>query len=160
MKADRDLRRLTNGIVSSGNALVREAGRLFRPHGLSAVQFNVLHLLVDAPGGLRPSALTAALVVDASSTTYVLDRMEAAGWLRRRDDAHDRRASRIVLTPEGRRKHAAVAPLYAAALRETLRGLDPAKIAPLADALGEIQRAAHAGVSRVLHAAPRRKPPR
>ena len=150
MKADNDIRRLTTAIVSSGNALLREAGRLFKPHGISAAQFNVLNLLADAPEGLRPSDLTEALVVDPSSTTYLMDRMEELDWLQRLEDKRDRRATLLLLTPAGREMHKRVAPLYAAALRETLRGLDTARIAPLADALVEIQQAAHAAVDSVL----------
>jgi DNA-binding MarR family transcriptional regulator len=160
MKADMAIRRLTNAIVSSGNALLREAGRLFKPHGITAAQFNVLNLLADAPRGLRPSELTAALVVDPSSTTYVLDRMEVLGWLRRHADPRDRRATLIGLTAAGRKLHRRVTPCYVAALRETLRGLDGAKIVPLTAALGEIQQAAHAAVTTVLGAsrANRRRP--
>jgi DNA-binding MarR family transcriptional regulator len=119
------------------------------------VQFNVLHLLADS-GGMRPSDLTEALVVDASSTTYLIDRMEALGWIRRLEDRTDRRAWQIVMTPEGRKLHARVAPLYEAALRETLRGLDPTRINPMAQALGEIQQAAHAAVGIVLAHSPAR----
>lgn len=154
-----DIGQLTNAIVSAGNALLQEAGRLFKPHGISAAQFNVLNLLADASGGLRPSDLTQALVVDPSSTTYVLDRMETLGWLRRADDHDDRRAWRIVLTPAGRKLHERVAPLYAAALQQTMRGLDATRLAPLADALGEIQHAAHAAVDSVLTTQPQKRRP-
>lgn len=152
MKSDAELGRLTNAIVASGNALLREAGRLFKPHGITAVQFNVLALLADEPEGLRPSAITEAMVVEASSTTYVLDRMEALGWLKRAADSADRRALRIVLTKSGRALYAKVAPVYAAALRAMLAGLDPKTIAPLADTLTGVQTAAHEAVDRVLAA--------
>lgn len=124
---------------------------MFKPHGITAVQFNVLNLLSDMPRGLRPSDLTAALVVDPSSITYVVDRMEAAGWLRRVDDADDRRAWRIHLTPAGRALHARVIPLYRAALRETMRSLSVPRVASLTDALREIQTAAAAAVESVLN---------
>jgi len=128
--------------------LVREANRLFKPLGISAVQFNVLNLLKDAPAGLRPTQLTRALVVDASSTTYVLDRMEALGWIGRAEDKADRRANVIRLTPAGQRMHATVAPLYLAALGEMLRRLDPAPLPLLAQALDAIRGAAQSAVDR------------
>lgn len=157
IKSEPDIRRLTNAIVSAGNTLLREAGRLFKSHKITAAQFNVLILLSEAPAGLRASDLTAALVVDPSSITYVLDRMEARGWLRRVADHDDRRASRIVLTAAGRDLHRQVAPLYFAALQETLRGFSPDKIGPLTEALGKIQEAAHAAVDTVLATTPRRR---
>lgn len=95
-------------------------------------------------------------MVDPSSVTYVLDRMESRGWLRRAADHADRRAWRIVLTAAGRDLHRQVAPLYFAALQETLRGFEPGKIEPLTEALGKIQEAAHAAVDTVLATKPRR----
>jgi DNA-binding MarR family transcriptional regulator len=144
--------KLVHAILATGNRLIREAGRLFKPHGISAVQFNVLWLLAAAEDGLRPSELTAALVVDASSTTYVVDRMEALGWLKRRDDSADRRAWRIVLTPAGRKTYARVAAVYAAALqdvRRSLRGENPATLAASLERMGE---AAPAAADRGLQA--------
>ena len=150
MKAPVDPARLANAIIATGSTLLREAGRLFKPHGVTAVQFNVLHLLSDVPGGLRPSELTAALVVDASSTTYVMDRMETLGWLKRVDDKADRRAWRVVLTPAGQKRHAALAPLYFAALGEMLRRLRRTDVARVVAALEGIPAAAHAAVDAAL----------
>ena len=114
------------------------------------MQFNVLNLLTGAPSGMRPTSLTEALVVDASSTTYVIDRMESLGWIKRTEDPSDRRANLIVLTNAGRRMHSRVSPLYLAALREMLRGLDPERLGSLARALAEIQATAHKAVDAVL----------
>lgn len=152
MESDDEIRRFTRAILSSSHALLREAGRLFKPRGISAAQFNALNLLASAPAGLRPSELTAALVVDASSTTYVVDRMESFGWLRRLDDQADRRAWRIVLTRAGREMHSEVAPIYAAALRSMLQSLDRGAIAPLCASLEAIPRAARSAVDTVLGA--------
>ena len=148
---------LTNRIVSSGGALLRLAGELFRPHGLTAAQFNVLNLLAGAPEGLRPSELAAQLVVDPSSTTYLLDQMEAKRWLKRTDDRVDRRAWCVVLTAAGRKLHARVEPDYVAALREMMRGLDAGSIPQLTRALTEIQAAAELAVRRVIESRPRRR---
>jgi DNA-binding MarR family transcriptional regulator len=157
IKTDTDIKLLTNAIVRSGSALLREAGRLFKPHRISAAQFNVLNLLADAPEGMRPSVLASELVVDPSSATYVIDRMEAMGWLKRADDGRDRRAWRIVLTAAGRALHRDVAPLYVSALREMLHGLDPGRVVALTAALDGIQQAASAAVNTVLAAQPKKR---
>ncbi len=150
INSEPEIRILTSAIVSTGNALVREAGRLFKEHGISAVQFNVLNLLIRAPSGMRPTGLTEALVVDASSTTYVIDRLESLGWIKRTEDPIDRRANLIVLTNAGRRMHSKVSPLYLAALREMLSGLDSERLSFMAKALAEIQATAHEAVDAVL----------
>ncbi len=97
------------------NALLRASRRLFRPHGLSDAQFNVLHVLQDAGDALTQSELSDILVVDRSNVTGLVDRMEQAGWVRRAPVPHDRRAYRILLTPAGRKLWRTVHPLYAAA---------------------------------------------
>jgi DNA-binding MarR family transcriptional regulator len=150
INSELEIRMLTSAIVSTGNALVREAGRLFKRHGISAVQFNVLNLLMGAPEGMRPTRLTEALVVDASSTTYVIDRMEALGWIKRTNDPRDRRANLIILTAAGRRMHAMASPSYFAALREMMGGLEPGHLNSLAHALAEIQAAAQKAVDAAL----------
>jgi DNA-binding MarR family transcriptional regulator len=143
----------TNAILATANTLLREAGRLFRSHGVTAVQFNVLNLLADAPEGLRPSELTAALVVDASSTTYVLDRMETLGWLRRSQEAADRRAWRIGLTPAGRDLYARVRPIYRMALRKAIGAVKAEQLEAMTAALQAMQAAAPVAVDAVLAAA-------
>jgi DNA-binding MarR family transcriptional regulator len=148
---------LTNRIVASGGALLRLAGELFRPHGITAAQFNVLNLLVGAPEGMRPSELAGQLVVDPSSTTYLVDQMEAKGWLKRTDDRADRRAWRVVVTVAGRKMHQRVEPDYVAALREMMRGLGAADLPALTKTLTEIQAAADAAVHRVLASRPAKR---
>ncbi len=97
------------------NALLRASRRLFRPHGLSEAQFNVLHVLQDSAEPLTQRELSEILLVDRSNVTGLIDRMEQAGWVRRSPVPGDRRAYRLLLTPAGRRLWRTVHPIYAAA---------------------------------------------
>ncbi len=110
--------RLLHDIVSTADVFLRESARLFRPLGLSTPQFNVLNLLAgpEAKGGYAQRRLAELLVVDRSNVTGLVDRMEAAGWVERRDDPEDRRVYRVALTPAGRRLWERAAPLYAEAV--------------------------------------------
>jgi MarR family transcriptional regulator for hemolysin len=114
------LRRFAIAVVRAGSVLQREATRLFRPFGVSAAHFNVLNLLAAAPNGLRASEITDSLVVDPSSTTYILDQLEVRGWAARRRNPDDRRALTIVLTPSGKNLHAKILPVYHAALQRMI----------------------------------------
>ena len=107
-----EMENFTNLVVGSSELLVKEAARLFKPHGLSPGQFNVLHLLVLRGGALRPSEIASSLVVDPASTTYVLDGMVRKGWLERRSDPEDRRSHHVLLTKEGRAQHDEVNAVY------------------------------------------------
>lgn len=120
-----DAYQFVNALLSAADALLRESQRLFRPHGLSAAQFNVLNILAESSAGLSQRELSEHLVVDRSNVTGLLDRMERAGWVKRTDHPTDRRIYQVVLTPGGRRLWSEVAPLYLKAVRDVTRGLDP-----------------------------------
>ncbi|MBC8009221.1 MAG: MarR family transcriptional regulator [Burkholderiales bacterium] len=107
--------RLVHDIVATADLFLRESTRLFRPHGLTAPQFNVLNLLAGRTDGQGYSQreLADTLVVDRSNVTGLLDRMEAAGWVRRVDDPSDRRVYRVQLTATGKKLWQKVAPGYA-----------------------------------------------
>jgi len=75
------------------------------------------------PDGIRPGVIADAVGIEASSVVRLLDLLAASGLIERKDDANDRRAKLIFLTPEGRKKvkqiEAALIPLR----RELLQGL-------------------------------------
>ena len=58
---------LVNAVMSTADAFLREGQRLFRPHGLTGAQFNVLNVLGDHPAGLSQRELSEWLVVDRSN---------------------------------------------------------------------------------------------
>lgn len=112
---DENAPQLIHDIVATADVFLRESARLFRPHGLTAAQFNVLNLLAvrAEDAGFSQRELADALVVDRSNVTGLVDRMEAAGWVRRENDAADRRVYRVRLTAAGRKLWQKVAPGYA-----------------------------------------------
>jgi DNA-binding MarR family transcriptional regulator len=78
----------------------------FRRHGLDSGEFDVLATLRRAgePYALRPTELYQSLMISSGGLTARLDRLEAAGLIRRRADDDDARSVRVELTPAGRRK--------------------------------------------------------
>lgn len=89
-------------VLATAQALQKEAQRVFKPHGLTAAQFNVLHLLTKQPAGMRASDLARALIVDPSNVTGLLKRMKQSGLLRELDNALDRRQHVVALSAKGR----------------------------------------------------------
>jgi DNA-binding MarR family transcriptional regulator len=65
-------------------------------------QFRVLRILDNAAQPIRLSDLAARLGIVPRSATSVVDDLEAAGLLARQPDPHDRRATLVDLTPDGR----------------------------------------------------------
>ncbi len=133
---------LTTAVVATADALLRESHRLFRPHGLTAAQFNVLNVLSDRADGLSQRELGDVLVVDRSNITGLLDRMGEAGWVQRRDDPADRRVYRVTLTPAGRRLWAKVEPRYRAVASQVVEGLSVVQRTQCLAALKHMEQAA------------------
>lgn len=119
---------LVSAIMATADAFLREGQRLFKPHGLTGAQYNLLNVVALAENGLSQRELSEHLVVDRSNITGLLDRMEAAGWVERRDDPADRRVYRVVATRAGRRLWERVTPLYLAAVAQVTAGLTEAQM--------------------------------
>jgi DNA-binding MarR family transcriptional regulator len=115
-------------VLSVANVMVKESHRLFRPHGLSDAQFNVLNVLGPEAAGLSQRALSEVLVVDRSNITGLLDRMERSGWVKRTDHPSDRRVYVVTLTGEGRKLWQKVLPEYVAVVRQVTAAIPAADL--------------------------------
>jgi len=95
--------------------------RLKAQHDLSLAFFESLYFIGRTPdGSLRIGDLARALRITVGATSKLVDRIEAAGLIRRELDADDRRASRVALTEAGRQKLAESSTTYAAELATML----------------------------------------
>lgn len=115
----------------------RAVDRRLQPFGLSEATWLPLLHIARAPQPPRQKELAASLGLDGSSVVRLLDALEQAGLVERRDAAEDRRAKTLHLTPAGR---ATVAKVEAVsrAVRERLLAEIPD--ADLAVAAGVLQR--------------------
>lgn len=90
-------------------------------HGITPVQFAALQSVVATPD-MDQRTLAAAIGQDASTTTGVIDRLEARGLMQRRPSPTDRRARCLTITDEGRQLLNEVSP---AVLRAQVLMLEP-----------------------------------
>ena len=75
-----------------------------RPWGITPTQYNVLRILRGAGDkGLCRNEVRERMVAQVPDATRLLDRMEAAGLIRRERDAEDRRFVTTRITGEGLR---------------------------------------------------------
>ena len=95
------------GVLFAGAKVLRVAERdLVEREGFPMTWLDVLAQLYDAPGiGLRMQELEERSLFTRSGLTRLVDRIEAAGLVQREPVPGDRRGVRVVLTPEGRRRH-------------------------------------------------------
>lgn len=95
------------GVLFASAKVLRAAERdLLAREGFPLTWLDVLAQLYDAPGnGLRMQELEERSLFTRSGLTRLVDRIEAAGLVRRESVAGDRRGVRVALTSEGRRRH-------------------------------------------------------
>ncbi|MFE6921326.1 MarR family winged helix-turn-helix transcriptional regulator [Nocardia sp. NPDC057663] len=101
---------------------------VFTAHGLQRGEFDVLAALrrSGAPCELNPSVLADTMMLSRAGMTGRIDRLEAAGLVRRIADQSDRRAVRVGLTDEGRALVDVVVGVHTENETAMLSVLDPA----------------------------------
>ena len=128
--------RLVSKAESAGVKLMRVSDAfnsrfqaLFRPHGLSAPQYNVLRILRGAGAdGLRCAEISERMITRVPDITRLLDRLVEKGLVDRRRSDTDRRSVISLVTPAGLALLEAVDDPLQTQIRENFRGLDAAEI--------------------------------
>lgn len=92
--------------------------------GVTPVQYAALQAVSNQPG-MDQRTLARAIALDASTTGGVVDRLEARGWMARRQSPEDRRARQLFLTPEGEQGLAEAIPGMLRAQEQILAPLTP-----------------------------------
>jgi len=79
-----------------------EAEQLFKPHGLTGTQYNVLRILRGAePDGLPCRAIGERMISHDPDMTRLLDRMEKRGLISRARQTDDRRVIKTRISSAG-----------------------------------------------------------
>ena len=107
------------------------------PFGLRPVEYTVLTLIVENPGGSL-ARLARALAVTAPNITMWIDKLEARGLVRRQPSATDRRAQVLQATPEGEALARQATQAILEAERTALTTLSPAERAMLVELLHKV----------------------
>jgi MarR family 2-MHQ and catechol resistance regulon transcriptional repressor len=126
--------------------------------GLGTTEFGVLEVLYHK-GRLPVCEVQRRILVESSSTTYVVDKLVRRGLVRRRPSGRDRRVVLLALTPAGRRLIARIFPPHASAIRRAVGALparQQAEAVRLLRALGKGAAALQARPSGTSHPARRR----
>jgi DNA-binding MarR family transcriptional regulator len=94
--------RIFISLHKTADALGQEAEQLFKPHGLTGTQYNVLRILRGAePDGLACSGIGERMISHDPDMTRLLDRMEKRGLIVRHRQTDDRRVIKTRITPAG-----------------------------------------------------------
>lgn len=106
------------------HALQRRSKRMARELGLTGPQRLVLRIVGRFPG-IPAGQLAQLLALHPSTLTGILQRLERAGFLRRRVDPRDRRRSLFGLSARGRALDSDDDHTIEGALQRVLAGVDP-----------------------------------
>ena len=104
----------------------RNATALLAPLGLHHREFRLLALLGPTEG-LQIGELAELAVLERPTVSKMADRLQAEGWVRRGEHVQDLRRSPLLLTPAGRAKLKAAAPIVEGLLRGYQRGMPAAE---------------------------------
>lgn len=123
------------GRISRANALVEATlAADYAQWGLDAGSFDVLFTLVRSgePHALTPTELTESSMVSSAAVAQRLNRLSAAGLVRRTPNARDGRGTIVTLTEKGRRVADDALPSHIAAEERLLTPLTLAEREQLA----------------------------
>lgn len=120
--------------------LDREIEDGYAEYGLNTAQFGVLAALrrAGAPYCLTPTSLYNSLLVSSGAMTNRLERLTAAGYVRRIPDPSDGRSILVALTPKGKRLIDRVVARHYDLERELLASLSAADQKRLATTLRKL----------------------
>lgn len=95
--------RAVTSIMRAHQILIAELDSMLRPFGVTFSRYEALVLLTHSANGSLPlSKLGERLQVHATSVTNVIDRLEAAGLVKRTPNPRDGRGTLAVITEDGR----------------------------------------------------------
>jgi DNA-binding MarR family transcriptional regulator len=96
--------RAVTSIMRAHQILIAQLDAMLRQFGITFSRYEALVLLVHSHEGALPlSKIGERLQVHATSVTNVIDRLEAAGLVRREPNPQDGRGVLAVITDEGRK---------------------------------------------------------
>jgi MarR family transcriptional regulator, 2-MHQ and catechol-resistance regulon repressor len=107
------------------DAVSRHSRTSIARFGLGVTEFGVLEVLYHK-GELPVCQVQQRILVESSSTTYVVDKLCKRGLVRRRPSPSDRRVTLLSLTAAGRRIIQRIFPSHAETIRNAVGALSPA----------------------------------
>lgn len=128
------------GLLRTHAAVLPKVERALAPTGLPLTWYDVLLVVNAAPGRrLRMTELGQQAVVSRERVSRVVTELERAGLVVREANPDDKRSSFTVITPEGRRRLRASAPVYLKAIeKHFLSHLTDDETRMLSQALGRV----------------------
>ncbi len=141
MSSDADLRRLVGyNIQRASSAVMGAVNRVLKPFGLRRASYSVLSVVVETPG-LRQADVSDVLAIERPNLVQIIDALEQAGWISRRQAEGDRRAYELHPTLAGRAHYTEARGALMAFDAKLTSALDQPAIWALIDGLNAVEEA-------------------
>ena len=96
--------RVMMAIVRVAERFKKESAAIFKHHGLTFPQYNVLRVLdASKDGQNRVRDINRIMLVSGANMTGITKRMEKTGFIIRKGDPNDDRLKWLQITPKGKR---------------------------------------------------------
>ena len=128
------------GVIRASLLLRRELDKVFSAAGLTGPQFGLLHAM-ETHGPVPLSELGKRMRVSGGDVTGLVDKLVAAGYVRRARQRKDRRVVVAELTEDGREVLRELRPLHSECLGRLTIGLDEDELRELQSLLGKLSQA-------------------
>lgn len=135
-------------LIAAAQSWRRALAQALACEGLSDATALPLFALRGAGDGLRQNELAEKLGLEGTSVVRTLDSLERDGYVRRQEDARDRRAKRVFLTVEGQALAARIEDILATLRADLLGAIDARDIETTERVLGSIGEALTARLSK------------
>jgi DNA-binding MarR family transcriptional regulator len=131
----------TIALLRTASVVSRMLERVVEPAGLSLAQYNALRIVRGAgSAGIPTLAVRERMIQEGTTITRILDKLEAAGLVRRERSTPDRRQVLCYVTGEGRRLLDRLDPKVDAADEAAVAGLGADELDRLIGTLDTIRR--------------------
>ncbi len=127
-------------ILRTGDRIEIQFARLFRDHGLTPSQYNVLRILRGEGKPLPILEIASRTVAVVPGITGLIDRLEHAGFVNRVRCEEDRRVIYVALTEQGTRVLAALDEPLIELHRQLLRHLSSSEVKTLIRLLEKLRK--------------------
>src|SRR5262245_59479995 len=108
-------------LLRTASVVGRAIARVLEPFGLSLSQYNALRIVRGAgPSGIATLAIRERMIEEGTPITRVIDKLEAAGHVRRDRPTADRRQVLCLITPSGEQLLQQIDPAANAADEESM----------------------------------------
>lgn len=132
----------TIALLRTASVVRRAVARVVEPHGLSFAQYNALRIIRGAgAAGVPTLAIRERMIEEGTTITRLVDKLEAAGLVRRERSVPDRRQVVCHATADGRRLLDRLDPAVDAADAEAMAALGARQLDRLLELLDRIRAA-------------------